>query len=95
MDAYQGMVFAIALNITGNYADREDVVQEAFLCGYRKLRTLSDPSKFASWLCRAVERPLPAGSSRDFCTGITGSIETLTSRLNGRPVPHPSEASQQ
>jgi len=31
VDAYQGMVFATALNITGNYSDAEDVVQDAFL----------------------------------------------------------------
>jgi len=56
VDAYQGMVFAIALNITGNYADSEDVVQEAFLRAYHKLRTLSDPSKFASWLYTVAKR---------------------------------------
>ena len=31
IDAYQGMVFAVALNITGNYHDSEDVVQEHFI----------------------------------------------------------------
>lgn len=50
IDAYKGMVFGVALNITGNYSDSEDIVQEAFLRAYEKLRTLSDPSKFAKWL---------------------------------------------
>ncbi len=50
IDAYQGMVFATALNILGNYSDSEDVVQEAFLRAYQKLETLSDPSRFASWI---------------------------------------------
>jgi RNA polymerase sigma-70 factor (ECF subfamily) len=48
--AYQGMVFAVALNITGNRSDSEDVLQDAFLRAYEKLRSLSDPSKFGPWL---------------------------------------------
>ena len=27
IDSYQGMVFAVALNITGNYNDSQDIVQ--------------------------------------------------------------------
>ncbi len=56
IDTYQGMVFATALNITGNFADSEDVVQEAFIRAYQKLRTLSDPSKFAAWLHTVARR---------------------------------------
>ncbi|HIJ66522.1 MAG TPA: sigma-70 family RNA polymerase sigma factor, partial [Candidatus Hydrogenedentes bacterium] len=56
VDAYQGMVFATALNITGDYADSEDVVQEAFLRAYQKLRALSDPAKFATWLHTLARR---------------------------------------
>jgi len=54
--AYQGMVFAVALNVTGNHSDSEDVVQEAFLRAYQKLRTLSDPSKFGPWLHTIARR---------------------------------------
>ena len=50
------MVFAVALNLTGNYADSEDVVQETFLRAYEKLRTLSDPSRFPAWLYRIARR---------------------------------------
>ena len=39
IDAYQGMVFAVALSITGNYSDSQDVVQEVFITAYQKLRT--------------------------------------------------------
>ncbi len=56
IDAYQGMVFAVALNITGDYSDSEDIVQDAFLSAYQKLRSLSDPSKFASWLYTLTKR---------------------------------------
>lgn len=44
VDAYQGMVFAAALNITGSYEDSSDVVQEAFLRAYQKLPSLADPA---------------------------------------------------
>lgn len=50
VDAYQGMVFATALNITGNYSDAEDVVQDAFLRAFERLATLVEPAKFPAWL---------------------------------------------
>lgn len=56
VDNYKGMVFAVALNITGSYSDSEDVVQEAFLQAYQKLRSLSNPAKFASWLYTITKR---------------------------------------
>ena len=37
---YQGIVFAVALNITGSYSDSQDIVQNTFLNAYRKLRTV-------------------------------------------------------
>lgn len=54
--AYQGMVFAVALNITGNYADSEDVVQDSFLRAWTRLHTLADPAKFGSWLYMVARR---------------------------------------
>lgn len=56
IDAYQNMVFAVALNITGSYSDSQDIVQESFLHAYRKLRTLSNPAKFPKWLCTIAKR---------------------------------------
>ena len=56
VDTYKGLVFAVALNITGNYTDSEDIVQEAFLQAYRKLGMLNDPAKFASWLYTIARR---------------------------------------
>ena len=47
-DAYGALVtrhsqtlFRVAFRITGNEADAEDVVQEAFLRGYRKLESFN------------------------------------------------------
>jgi len=56
IDAYQGMVFAVALNITRDYTESEDIVQEAFLCAWENLSSLSDPLKFGSWLYTLTKR---------------------------------------
>lgn len=47
---YQDAVYATALHRTGNFADAQDIAQEAFLAAYINLSKLRDPSKLASWL---------------------------------------------
>src|ERR1700690_1531840 len=47
-----GKLFRVAFRITGNEADAEDVVQEAFLLGYRKLETFESRSDFGPWIYR-------------------------------------------
>ncbi len=56
VETYQGMAFAVALNLTGSYSDSQDVIQEAFIQAYRRLRTLSDPARFGAWLCTITRR---------------------------------------
>ncbi|MEJ2085383.1 MAG: sigma-70 family RNA polymerase sigma factor [Acidobacteriota bacterium] len=58
-DAFQQLVvlhsqriFATAYRITGNEADADDVVQEAFLRAYRKLHLFDGRSRFSTWLHR-------------------------------------------
>jgi RNA polymerase sigma-70 factor (ECF subfamily) len=58
-DAYGALVvrhsqtlFRVAFRITGNEADAEDVVQEAFLSGYRKLEKFEAKSSFGTWIYR-------------------------------------------
>jgi RNA polymerase sigma factor (sigma-70 family) len=48
---YERMVLALAMSLAGE-ADASDVVQEAFLRGFRNLDLLADPSRFAFWLRR-------------------------------------------
>ncbi|MFA6241445.1 MAG: sigma-70 family RNA polymerase sigma factor [Candidatus Hydrogenedentales bacterium] len=43
-------VYALALALTGNRADAEDISQESFLKALQFLHTLRDPHKFAPWL---------------------------------------------
>jgi len=62
-DAYGALVvrhsptlFRVAFRITGNDADAEDVVQEAFLRGYRKLESFEARSSFGTWIYRIAVR---------------------------------------
>ncbi|MGE0452658.1 MAG: RNA polymerase sigma factor [Vicinamibacteria bacterium] len=45
-------VFRLALRMTGNEQDAEDVVQEAFLKAYRRIGQFEDRAAFGSWLHR-------------------------------------------
>ena len=45
-------LFRLAYRITGNEADAEDVVQEAFLRGYRKLESFESRADFGTWIYR-------------------------------------------
>jgi len=49
-------VFRVAFRITGNQADAEEVVQEAFLRGYRKLERFESRSSFSTWIYRIAVR---------------------------------------
>ena len=54
MEAYAPRAYRLAFAIVGNESDAEDVVQEAFVTIYRKLRNLREESSFNSWLSRIV-----------------------------------------
>jgi len=49
---YQDAVYATALHRTGNFADAQDVAQEAFIEAYKSLHKLREPAKFPGWLHR-------------------------------------------
>lgn len=51
---YQRQATATAYRLLGNLDDALEVVQESFLRAYRKLSSLSEPSRFGSWLIRIV-----------------------------------------
>ena len=53
---YSGTLFRLAFRITGNEADAEDVVQEAFLRGYLKLESFESRSNFGTWIYRIAVR---------------------------------------
>jgi len=51
---YQKMAFNISYRIIGSYEDACEVVQDAFLSGYRNLDDFKGTSKFSTWLCAIV-----------------------------------------
>jgi RNA polymerase sigma-70 factor, ECF subfamily len=46
------MLFRLAYRMTGNEADADDVVQEAFLRAYQKLAAFESRSDFGTWIYR-------------------------------------------
>jgi len=56
---YEGKIFRLALHITQNREDAEDVLQEAFLKAYEHLNQFQGQSKFYTWIVRiAVNQAL-------------------------------------
>jgi RNA polymerase sigma-70 factor (ECF subfamily) len=51
---YHSQVYRLALTVTKNPRDAEEVTQETFLNLYRKLDTFRGESKFSSWLYRVT-----------------------------------------
>jgi RNA polymerase sigma-70 factor (ECF subfamily) len=49
---YDRYIYRLALNITGNKEDAEDVLQEALLKAYTKLAQFQGGSRFYTWLVR-------------------------------------------
>lgn len=49
---YERKIFRLALNITQNKEDAEDVMQEAFLKSYSHLKDFQGDSRFYTWLVR-------------------------------------------
>lgn len=49
---YEDNVYRVALNITGNHAEAEDVLQETFLKAYTHVKAFQGRSRFYTWLVR-------------------------------------------
>lgn len=54
VDRYERRVFRLAQNITSNYEDAEEVVQNAFVKAFRNLNSFRGDSRFYTWLVRIV-----------------------------------------
>jgi len=52
VDRHKDLVFTIAMNITKNREDAEEVAQDAFLKAYQKLAGFRKESSFQTWLYR-------------------------------------------
>lgn len=56
VSAHSRSVYRVAWRITGNEADADDVAQETFLRGYRKLESFQSRSNFGTWIYRIAVR---------------------------------------
>ena len=52
VNRYERKIFRLAMNITQNKEDAEDVMQEAFLKAYAHLKDFQGDSRFYTWLVR-------------------------------------------
>ena len=53
---HSGTLFRVAFRITGNEADADEVVQDAFVRAYRKLDTFESRANFGTWVYRIAVR---------------------------------------
>ena len=72
VNQYDRNIYRVALSITGNQADAEDVLQETFLKAYTRLRLFQGHSRFYTWLVRIA---------------INEALMELRRRRAGRSIP--------
>lgn len=51
---YQDQAYGLALKITGNAFDAQEIAQDAFMKAYKSLSSFKQKSKFSTWLYRIV-----------------------------------------
>ena len=51
---YQGHVYGLAYSLVDNWAEAQDIAQEAFIRAYCNLDQVQDPARFAAWLRRVA-----------------------------------------
>src|SRR5579863_1572569 len=76
---YEGKIFRLAMHITQNREDAEDVLQETFLKAYEHLDQFQGNSKFYTWIVRiAVNQALMKLRKRktDRSVSIDENIDT-------------------
>ena len=52
VEKYQHTVYRLAMQITQNHADADDVMQETFIKAYRSIHTFRQDAAFETWLYR-------------------------------------------
>lgn len=66
VEKYKRMVYRLAMQITKNHADADDVMQETFIKVYRSIRTFRKDAAFETWIYRiAVNEALNFVKRRD------------------------------
>jgi RNA polymerase sigma-70 factor (ECF subfamily) len=100
IEKYQSRVYGLAYHITGNFADAEDLTQEAFIRAYLDLHQLREPNKFANWLyqvtrniCRmcSLRSPTPSAYGLRKQVSNARALEFLQDAVARQSVSSPAE----
>jgi len=94
VDRYSRKVFRLAYRMTRNEHDAEDVVQEAFLRAYRRLRQFQSRSSFGTWIFRiavnsALDLTRKLGRYEQAAQQLPGDGDG-TDTLSQQPAPEPT-----
>jgi RNA polymerase sigma factor (sigma-70 family) len=54
VEKHKSLAFTLALRLTKNHEDAEEIAQDAFLKAYNSLNTFKEESKFSTWLYKIV-----------------------------------------
>jgi len=54
VEKHKDMVFTVALKITGNREDAEEIAQDAFIKAFKSLNNFRQTAKFTTWIYRIV-----------------------------------------
>lgn len=89
------LVFSRLYLETGNVDRAEDLAQETFLIAWRKIRQVTDPAGFRSWLFTIAQSVAIDASRRD-CRRKRSGTRQSDDRLNDMPdrAPPPDESAQ-
>jgi len=85
---HQKKMLNIAYRMIGDYEEACDVVQEAFLSGWRAIGTFRGDARFSTWLCSIVlnhsRSHLTRRAARSRCEGT--SLDDPPESKNGNPL---------
>jgi len=84
---YQQKVFSVAIKITQNPKDAEDIAQETFIQVYRSLETYRQEASFATWLYRITVNKGLDWKRRQSRSFEAPNQELLNKQVDSSPVP--------
>jgi RNA polymerase sigma-70 factor (ECF subfamily) len=76
---------AVALAVTGNEADADDVCQDAFVAAVERIDDCRDPSRFGGWLLQIV-RNRARNAMRDRFVARTTPLDSNTPAAGSSPA---------
>lgn len=93
LEQTHGAVFAVALRLTGQRADAEDVVQTTYVRAWQGLETLKDPGASLGWVC-GIARHVSMDRRRQVGRNPVQHDEDGAARLQDHAAPSPEARAQ-